>query len=88
MNKLQEQLKTDAVSELTELVEKGNQVLGDIVEKVDGTDRYSLAKLIVGGRTKSVEKMMISRMVKAKGVKLLEQYNQQRELPLEPKKRK
>ena len=82
MKELQAKLKADAVSELTALITEGSKALAKITNTVDGTDRYSLARLIVGGRTASMEKAVLSRMVKAKGVKLLEQYNKQLDLPL------
>ncbi len=84
MKELREKMKADAVSELTELVDKGSVELGRLANPIDGLDRYSLARLIVGGRTASIEKAVISRMVKAKGLKLLDQYKaQQQELPLD-----
>ena len=89
MKDLHAKLKADALSELTAVVEKGSTELGKITDPVAGLDRYSLARLIVGGRTASMEKAALSRMVKAKGEKLLEMYSKQQELPLgEPKKKK
>jgi len=89
MKELHAKLKTDAVSELTTLIETGNDALGKIAHPVPGIDRYSLARLIVGGRTASVEKAVVARMVRAKGNELLEMYSNQQDLPLDsPKKKK
>ena len=89
MKELQAKLKTDAIAELAMLTNKGSEALGKIAEPVPGVDRYSLAKLIVGGRTTSIEKAVVARMVRAKGNELLEMYSNQQDLPLDsPKKKK
>ncbi len=87
MKELHKKLKTDATAELSALITEGSKALAKITDTVDGTDRYSLARLIVGGRTASMEKAVLSRMVKAKGEKLLEQYNTQQDLPLKQSKK-
>ena len=87
MKELHAKLKADAVSELTALITEGGKALAKITDSVDGTDRYSLARLIVGGRTASMEKAVLSRMVRAKGNELLDVYNKQQELPLQKSKK-
>ena len=84
MKELREKLKANAVSVLTRMTDEASTALGKIAAK-GGVNRYELARLVVGGRVASVEKRIISRMVKNEANALLKQYMDQQELPLEEK---
>lgn len=81
MTKIREKLKESATDRLESLVERGSEALAEICAETN-ISVPELARLITGGRTESLTKTLIARLVRKAEGELVDIYNAQHTLPM------
>ncbi len=77
MRELREKLKANANVELNQMIEKGAEAMVEITNPGESAvSPNDLARLVVGGRTGSLRKAVVSKMTRAIEAELLKRYTE------------